>query len=213
MATKPAATPATAPTASNGGLTVTAHVGDRAVLLAFDIDPAKTKNFAGFAVQVTPQNGKPYFLVNRLSFQNKLTSANGLNDGPASAPSAAKYVSTNGAPIQMFHWVHFPPEGTGTFTYVVTARYFTGTGTTLKDGGKVSLDVVIDDQQLTNLSVGMTRGYVSSQAFIDKFASFDSNGAAQLWPKPQTIDFPTAKYEQVYQYLGAHGRKLVFDFL
>jgi hypothetical protein len=187
-------------------------VGDRAVLLAFDIDPAKTKNLAGFAVQVTPEGGQASFLVNRLSFENKLTKTNGLNDGPATAPSAAKYVSSYDAPIQMFHWVHFPPESTGKFTYVVTARYFAAGGA-LKDGGKVSLDVVIDDQELANLAVGMTRGYVSSQAFIDKFASFDSKGAAQLWPTPQTIDFPTAKYEKVYQYLGAHGRKMVFDFL
>src|SRR5436305_15203413 len=107
----------TPPTKTVQGFTVTAHVGDRAVLLAFDIDQEKAKGLAGFAVHVVPKKGKDYWHPNRLGFQ-------------AGGP---KYVSTYDAPIQMFHWVHFPPEGAGTYTHDVTARYFDGAAAKLKD--------------------------------------------------------------------------------
>lgn len=200
------ATPAV--TGSSGGLTATAHCGDRSVLLAFDLAQNKVTGLAGFAVRVTPPGRPAYWLKNRLSFAQAITKTNTLN-GPK---GTSKYADSVDAPYQMFHWVDFPPGGPGHYTYEVTARYFTAGATTLRDGPKVSLAVDITDTE-GDVSLGMTRGYVSSQAFIDRFATFDKNGQAILWPKPQTIDFSTTPYEKVYAYLGAHGRKLVFDFL
>lgn len=52
------ASPAPAVTRTSGGLTATAHLGDRSCLLAFDVPAAKTKDLAGFAVRVTPQGSR-----------------------------------------------------------------------------------------------------------------------------------------------------------
>ncbi len=197
------------PDVSQQGLSVTAHIGDRAVLLAFDMDKDKLENLAGFAVYCKPDKKDGYWLKNRLSFDKKLTKDNGLN----STPGAANYTDSINAPFQMFHWIHFPPEGAGKYTYDVTACYFDGDGK-VKAGPKASLPVAILDEEAPALSVGMTRGYVSSQAFIDRFP-----GPAELWPtKPRDVlkknfAFDTKQYQPKYQFLGSHGRELVFNFL
>ncbi|WP_199243292.1 phospholipase D-like domain-containing protein [Vitiosangium sp. GDMCC 1.1324] len=192
-------------TASQGSLTVTAHPGDRAVLLAFDVDADHVKGLAGFSVRVTPQNGQPYWVKNRLGFTSALTSEKGLND------DGNKYIDTDQAPLQMFRWVHFPPTGAGTYRFDVTARYFDDPSTpTLKDGPSVSLQVELRDEEEASVSVGMTRGYVSSQAFIHQYG-----GNTELWPKnnPTPPLFDTAPYAQKYAFLGAHARELLFGFL
>lgn len=192
-------------TASQGSLTVTAHPGDRAVLLVFDVDADHVQGLAGFSVRVTPQKGQPYWVKNRLGFTTALTSEKGLND------KGGKYIDSDQAPLQMFRWVHFPPGGAGTYRFDVTARYFDDPKTpTLKDGPRVSLQVEFSDQEDASVSVGMTRGYVSSQAFIQQFG-----GTADLWPKnnPTPPLFDTAPYARKYAFLGAHARELLFGLL
>lgn len=195
------------PTSSKDGLTVTAHVGDRAVLLAFDIEKSKLENLAGFAVYCKPEHDPGYWLPNRLSFQHAITKDKGLNDDK----NQKKYVDSVDAPFQMFHWVHFPPEGAGRYVYEVTARYFESPAKLARGGPKVKLTVDIVDEEMPTLAVGMTRGYVSSQAFIDRYGD-DGN---ELWPKDAkaNFDFDTKKYQPRYKYLGAHARELVFAFL
>jgi hypothetical protein len=196
-------------TKTSGDLTVTAHVGDRSVLLAFDLPRSRTTGLAGFAVRVTPAGRPAYWLKNRLSFAASITKTRTLN-GPK---GKSKYADSFDSPYQMFHWVDFPPGGAGRYVYEVSARYFANaSASSLKDGSKVTLFVDISDTA-GDPALGMTRGYVSSQAFIDRFAKFDQKGQAILWPKKKSIDFSTAPYATVYEYLGAHGRKLVFDFL
>ena len=100
---------------------MTAYDGDGAILLAFDIDEDKTQNLAGFAVEaVTPNKGpypsNKYWLKNRLSFNRGLSSETVLTPD--------KWVDSNKAPFQTFHWVHFPGAGPGKYVYTVYACYF-----------------------------------------------------------------------------------------
>jgi hypothetical protein len=51
------------------GFSLRAYQGDARTLLAFNLTKAKTKNLAGFTVQVRPGTGKPYHLFNTLRFE------------------------------------------------------------------------------------------------------------------------------------------------
>ena len=53
---------------SHDGLSVSAYRGDGAALLAFDLDQAQTKDFAGFAIFCAPPTGHGAYLPNRLNF-------------------------------------------------------------------------------------------------------------------------------------------------
>ncbi len=61
------------PASAQDGLSVRGFSADGAVLLAFDLDQQRTPNLAGFAIQCTPPNGKPYYLPNRLNFNIPMT--------------------------------------------------------------------------------------------------------------------------------------------
>jgi len=185
------------------GLAVTAYDGDGAVLLAFDIDEEKTKNLAGFAVKVVTPNKGPYssneyWLKNRLSFKRELSRETEL--------TPEMWEDSDKAPFQTFHWVHFPGAGPGKYVYTVYACYFNGNGS-VDLGLSVQAEVDLSYRAFPNLELGFTRGYISSQAYTDRF----DNKAIR--PKAKSIDFDTSPYQAQYEWLGAHARKMLFDFL
>ncbi|PAV12339.1 hypothetical protein ASJ81_07065 [Methanosarcina spelaei] len=185
------------------GLAVTAYDGDGAVLLAFDIDEEKTKNLAGFAVKVATPNKGPYssneyWLKNRLSFKRELARETEL--------TPEMWEDSNKAPFQTFHWVHFPGAGPGKYVYTIYACYFNRNGFVDLDSS-VQAEVDLSYRAFPNLELGFTRGYISSQAYTDRF----DNKAIR--PKVKSIDFNTGPYQAQYEWLGAHARKMLFDFL
>ncbi len=186
--------------ASNNGLSVTAHVGDGAMLLAFDLDKQKTKNMAGFAVHcVAPAAGPyptaDYWLKNLLNF-----------DQPLSSTDKPQPTDSNQAPFQSFHWIHFPGAGPGKYQYTVYAVYFkAGGGVDL--GPAVPIEVDLTYQAYPGLELGFTRGYVSSQAYADRFQN------KPIAPAPKSMDFDTKSYLDQYTWLGAHARKMIIAFL
>src|SRR5215469_14114965 len=195
---------AAAPTdrVSKDGLTVAAYAGDGDVLLSFSLDDGvlKQNDLAGFSIQLTPANGQPAYLMNRLNFSQPVTS------GTTPQQQQSQWTTSQDAPFQKFHWVHFPADvGPGPYTYKVTARYCQGN--TLVDGpsGEVSLELV--PQQAGNFAVGLTRGYVSSQAYATKFKN------APIRPDSKSLDYDTQPFQPAYEWLGWHARKLVFDLL
>ena len=185
---------------SNNGLTVAAYAGDGDVLLAFSLDDAllKQNELAGFSIQLTPPNGQPSYLSNRLNYSQPVTSG--------TAPQQHPWTSSQDAPFQKFHWVHFPADvGPGQYKYRVTARYCQGTA--LVDGPSAEVSVELVPAQRGNFEVGLTRGYVSSQAYATKFQNKD------IRPQPKTLDYDSKTYQPQYEWLGWHARKLVFDLL
>ena len=194
----------TAPTdrASNNGLTVAAYAGDGDVLLAFSLDDSlfKQNDLAGFSIQLTPPNGQPQFLMNRLNFSQPVTSQT------TPQQQQSQWTTSQNAQFQKFHWVHFPADvGPGQYAYRVTARYCQGN--TVVDGPSAEVSLELVPQQAGNFAVGLTRGYISSQAYATKFKN------APIRPDPKSLDYDTKPFQPAYEWLGWHGRKLVFDLL
>lgn len=186
--------------AASGGLRVKAYRGDSSVLLAFDLDENRTAGLAGFAVKCTRPTGESFFLKNRLSFDSAITSA--------TTPAAGQELltTTDKAPYQKFRWIDFTSAaGPGRYTYEVSAMYFNGAN--LEARATVSLPLDLGPYQSGDLAVGFTRGFLSSQAYVDKFSNKD------IRPSPKSIDYDTKPFEDQYAWLGFHARTLVFDFL
>jgi hypothetical protein len=185
----------------SGGLTFAAYPGDGAVLLAFDLDPGMQQDLAGFAVEFTDPDGHTSPVLNRLSFTQTITSG--------TTPAQREWTPTSEAPLQKFHWVHFPSDvKPGTFTYKATAMLFQqGSETALTAGPSVELGVDLMQPQPGPFQLGFTRGYISSQAYAEQFNN------APIEPGQPTFDFDTSTYQPQYSWLGFHARRLVFDFL
>ena len=186
---------------SNNGLTVAAYAGDGDVLLAFSLDDnvVKQNDLAGFAIQCTPPTGQPFYLQNRINFTQPVTSA--------TAPQQHPWTSSQDAPFQKFHWVHFPSDVVpGDFKYKVTARYCQGSA--LVDGPSAEVTVQL---------VSLRRPAISSwdlpaptsvrRPTSSKFQNKD------IRPQPKTLDYDTSSYQPQYEWLGFHARKMVFDLL
>ena len=198
--TRPMAAEVAQDRTTSEGLTLAAYPGDGAVLLAFDADESLRQSLAGFAVQYVSPDGATHPVRNRLSFSQPITSA--------TTPQERTFPSTTEAPLQKFHWVHFPPDvQPGTYTYRATAMLFApGSEDKLTRGPstEVSVDVYHPNEKF---ALGFTRGYISSQAYAEQFHN------APITPDPPSIDFDTAPYERQYRWLGFHARRMIVDFI
>jgi phosphatidylserine/phosphatidylglycerophosphate/cardiolipin synthase-like enzyme len=77
---------------------------------------------------------------------------------------------------------------------------------TIEPGQRTPVSLELGPFRSGKLEMGFTRGYLSSQAYHDKFHN------APLRPG-KTLDYDTGPYKQQYEWLGFHARKMVFDFL
>jgi PLD-like domain len=190
-----------APTAD--GLTFKAYAGDGAVLLAFDVDEPLREDLAGFAIEYTEPEGDVCPVFNRINFQDPVTADTTNKDRRQMS------TDTKQAPIQKFHWVHFPADvKPGDFTYRVSAmRYKQGTDDQVEPVATAEQTVELMPKQPPKFQLGFTRGYLSSQAYQDRF------GGEDFAPDPLTLDSDTAQFQDKWRWLGFHGRRLVFDFL
>jgi hypothetical protein len=183
------------------GFTFSAYWGDGALLLAFDLDEARQADLAGFAVEYTDPDGHTFPVLNRLNFAQAITST--------TTPEQRQFTPSSEAPLQKFHWVHFPPDvKPGTFTYKATAMLFQpGTEAAITPGPSAEVEVDLMHPGPTPFLLGFTRGYISSQAYAEEFHN------APIEPSPPPFDFDTTDYQKQYHWLGFHARRLVFDFL
>jgi len=143
--------------------TLKLHRGDGMTLLAMDWKVGKPpQDFVGFAIEYKEPNGDRFYaLKNRLGFR------------PASGRVNPNMKSTMLSPIQKFRWVHFPrnAELPGEFIYSVMPVF-------MNDNDELSYgeaqEAAVELQRETYpelLNVTFTRGFVSSQAFVDRYAS------------------------------------------
>jgi hypothetical protein len=201
---------------SNGGFSVKAYIGDNKTLLAFNFAAQSgAKNLAGFSIQCKPDDGAAYYLWNELQFADPSKHAQ---------VSAEKSNSTVNAPIQKFRWTHVTPAEaqSGNYTYTVTPRYFDAGGAMLPlDSTKsTAVTVPVGPFAKNNLSIGFTRGYMQSEAFLHHFGA-----KTPIKPKAKTLIFDTSAvagqngegqnvtFAQIYQWMGATAREKVFDIL
>jgi len=185
---------------SKQGLTLTAYPGDGDILLGYSLDQnvLQNKNLAGFTIQCNPPTGQPYYIPNRLNFSQAVT-AN-------TTPEQRVWTTSDKAPFQKFHWVHFPPDVyPGAYRYKVTARFWQGSN--LVDGPSAEVPVELIPASVGRFEFGFTRGYLTSQAYADKFNNKD------IRQEPKTLDYDTKPFEAQYQWLGYHARKMIFNLL
>jgi phosphatidylserine/phosphatidylglycerophosphate/cardiolipin synthase-like enzyme len=165
-----------------------------------------TNDFVGFAIEYKEPNGKKFYpLKNRLAFL-------GL-DGKVNP----NQLSTRLSPIQKFRWVHFPLNADlpGAFVYRVSPVF-------MNDADELSYgdfqEVEIELQRETfpgKLNVTFTRGFVSSQAFVDRYES--KGPIATLLPDeaaPGLTFVPThPKAKEALKWMGFEARSAILEVL
>jgi phosphatidylserine/phosphatidylglycerophosphate/cardiolipin synthase-like enzyme len=191
--------------ADNAGLHVVIYPGDNKILIAMSLDDGSIndtdKNLAGFAIWRT-YDGKPeQILPNRIGFTS------GVNNQTTAA--TRKWTDSDQAPFQKFRWVDVPADGFDVpITYRVRALYFSGQGFATRAGPEVTIKAEPVKQLFTKFRPAFTRGYIASQAYVDKFANADIRPAGAKTP-----DFDTKPFQAQYAWLGADARAQLFDFI
>lgn len=187
--------------------TLKLHRGDGMVLLAMNWRNATPPDdFVGFGIQYREPNGDRFFdLKNRLGFPD----ANGEVD-----PTK---LSTMLSPIQKFRWVHFPrfAELAGEFLYRVTP-VFMNAANELSYG--IPQEAGIELRRETypgQLNVTFTRGFVSSQAFVDKYESAGPIDTLLPASSDDGLTFrPThPKADEALAWMGFEARHAILEVL
>jgi hypothetical protein len=139
------------------GLQVAAYGGANCVLIAMSVPDNQTKDLAGFTIWRRREGEAEQPLLNRLNFDDPITSA--------TTPAQRKWTSSEEAPFQKFRWVDIPPDGVDKpTTYRVRAMYFSGAGKSMHPGVEASVTVTSVDQIHTQFSlVGMQAGTFSDR--------------------------------------------------
>ncbi len=184
------------------------HRGDGMALLAMNWKQGEPPaDFVGFAIEYREPGGERFFaLKNRLGFLRP--------DGTVDP----KTLSTLESPIQKFRWVHFPrnAELEGDFVYRVTPVFMNELDErSLGEPQQVAIELRRDTYPGV-LNVSYTRGFVSSQAFVDKYVT-QTNGVQTLLPAraDEGLTFvPThPKRVDALAWMGFEARRSILDLL
>src|SRR5262249_9851093 len=119
--------------------------------------------------------------------------------------------------IQMFRWVHFPrnAELAGEFDYQVTPVFMNPAGElSYGDAQEASIELMRETYP-GELNVAFTRGFVSSQAFVDRY---ESAGAMPTLLPANAADgltfTPThPKADEALAWMGFEARRAILDVL
>jgi phosphatidylserine/phosphatidylglycerophosphate/cardiolipin synthase-like enzyme len=186
--------------------TLKIHRGDGMALIAMNWKAATPpKDFVGFAIEYKEPGGDRFFaLKNRLAFPGAEGDVN------------PNKLSTRLSPIQKFRWVHFPrnAELKGKFVYRVTP-VFMNTADELSYGETQQAAIELRRETYPGqLNVTFTRGFVSSQAFVDRYGK---EAIATLLPPnaDKGLDYvPThPKAGEALAWMGFEARHAVLEVL
>jgi PLD-like domain len=141
--------------------TLKLHRGDGMTLIAMNWKNGQPpQDFVGFAIEYHEPGGNQYYaLNNRLGF---LDVAGNVD------PTA---LSTLKSPIQKFRWVHFPRNAdlVGDFKYRVTPMFMDAQDKLSTDEPQEVAIQLARETYPGIANVTFTRGFVSSQAFVDRY--------------------------------------------
>jgi hypothetical protein len=191
--------------------TLKIHRGEGMVLLAMNWRNGQPPgDFVGFSIEYSyPQESVFWPVKNRITFPGKAVP-------PPPGKPAEQYPSTE-APFQMFRWVHFPriADTPGEFTYRVTPKFMNAEGVLSAGTAQLAKIVLYAETYPGILNVAFTRGYISSQAFVDRFggaAGFDKLIPANA---DDGNDFtPThPKAGEAYDWMGFEARQRIIEVL
>lgn len=188
--------------------TLKVHRGEGMALLGMSWRGSRKppKEFAGFAIEYREPGGDRFFtLKNRLNFVGA--------DGKVTLEQSPTLL----APIQKFRWVHFPrnAEMTGDFVYRVTPVF-------MNDRDELSYgpaqEVAIELRRETYpgvLNVTFTRGFVLSQAFVDRYEEHGKFNTLIPGSADEGLTFkPThPKAAEALPWMGFEARSAVLEVL
>lgn len=187
--------------------TLKLHRGDGMALAAMNWKKGKPpKDFVGFAIEYQEPGGDRFYaLKNRLNFLKA--------DG--SVDKASK--STRLSPIQKFRWVHFPRNAymTGEFVYRITPAFMNNAGElSVGDAQEAAIELRRETYP-GQLNVAFTRGFVSSQAFVD---NYESKGAISTLLPEKAEDgltfVPTHPLaDKALAWMGFEARSAILELL
>lgn len=187
--------------------TLKLHRGDGMCLLAMNWKSGRPpKDFVGFAIESKPPDENRFFpLNNRLTFE-----------GDESDTQTVRR-STLVSPIQKFRWVHFPRNANldGAFTYRVTP-IFMDEEDRLSQGEPQEAEIELRrETHPGQLNVTFTRGFVSSQAFVDKYEKFGPIKTLLPASAKNGLTFkPThPKKDEALAWMGFEARETILDLL
>jgi hypothetical protein len=163
-------------------------------------------DFVGFAIEYKEPKGDRYYAVkNRIGFPGTQ-----IGNGP-------NRLSSLHSPIQKFRWVHFPrnAELAGFFSYWVKPVFMNSLGE-LSYGEPQEVQIELRRETYPGfLNVTFTRGYVSSQAFVDRFGEFGEISTLLPISSKEGLTFvsthPRAK--QALSWMGFETRSAILEVL
>ncbi|MFC0351026.1 phospholipase D-like domain-containing protein [Undibacterium danionis] len=187
--------------------TLKLHRGDGMCLIAMNWKVGKPPdNFVGFAIESRAPGTDAFFpLNNRLSFEN------------AGSGGSKLQLSTLISPIQKFRWIHFPRNANllGEFTYRVTP-VFMDEDDRLSQGTPQEANIELRRETYQGqLNVTFTRGFVSSQAFVDRFEKFGEIQTLIPSKAKEGLTFKAThpKREEALAWMGFEARETILELL
>ena len=182
------------------------HRGKGMALLAMNWKKGKPPlDFVGFAIEFKePGNDRFQAVSNRLSFDSV--------DGKPNKSSSRV------APIQKWRWVHFPREShsEGEYHYRITP-VFMNEQDELSYGEPQEASIALGTDTIPGkLDVNFTRGFISSQAFVDTYAKNEKDMSTLLPAKAdQGWNFkPTnPKAQEAYTWMGFEAWRVMLQLL
>ena len=187
--------------------TLKLHRGDGMTLVAMNWKEGQPPNdFVGFAIEYKAPNGNKFLVLkNRLCFRDIGGNVN---------PNA---MSTRLSPIQKFRWIHFPynAELAGEFVYRVTP-VFMNDADELSYGEAQEAPIELRRETYPGLlNISFTRGFVSSQAFVDRYESAGDISTLLPAKAADGLDFvPThPKADEALAWMGFEARSAILEVL
>jgi phosphatidylserine/phosphatidylglycerophosphate/cardiolipin synthase-like enzyme len=194
-------------TSDDAHFTLKLHRGDGMTLVAMNWKKGRPpEDFVGFAIEYMEPGGAKFFpLQNRIAFP-KL-------DGSVDP----NVLSSRFSPIQKFRWVHFPrnAELKGDFVYRVTP-VFMNAQDQLSYGEFQEAKIELRRETYPNqLNVAFTRGFISSQAFVDRFEKFGPVSKLLPASADKGVAFaPThPKAQAALEWMGFEARTTILELL
>jgi hypothetical protein len=187
--------------------TLKLHRGEGMVLVAMNWRKGKPpRDLVGFAIEYMEPGGDRFFpLTNRIAFPG------------AGGEVNPNVLSTRLSPIQKFRWVHFPrnAELPGAFVYRVTPVFMSDSDTLSYGEAQQAAIELRRETYPGEVNVAYTRGFVSSQAFVDRFVS--AGPISKLLPANADagLDFhPThPKADEALAWMGFEARSAILEVL
>ncbi|QMW23416.1 phospholipase D-like domain-containing protein [Sandaracinobacteroides saxicola] len=187
------------------------HRGEGMVLLAMDWRRQRPpRDFVGFAIEVKAPGAADFVaLKNRLSFS---LDARHLPDDRDTRQNPSIL-----APFQAFRWMHMPQENArqGEYRYRVTPLFMDAAGALRTGAAQEAATTLMHETVPGVLNIAFTRGYVSSQAFTDRFGG--PAAIPTLLPRraAEGLDFVATapQAEEALAWMGYEARAAILKLL